>query len=455
VTDSGAAIEEVFVHFLDSLGRDSAVPSAPRTAVAQHTLEILASLFAGAQLAEMQPVLRILARPDGQVVVPATTTRSELSLAAGATAALAHAAEFDPIHAPTVICAAAVTIPVALALAQTINIPGTRFIAAVCAGYEAAIRLGRALDGAALLAAGWWPTAVCGSFAAAATSALCMGLTVSQLQDALGLAAVHSGGLAIGGPAAPVARNFLCAHTVRVGVDAALAARSGVAGPRQLFTGNRSFLTAFARAGHAATLSAGLGEPWTILGTSLKRWPCALQAQSALDALACLQGNRQPAATVEAVDISLPSAMQRIVDHPAAPTTRWDAAASLQFLAAALLLDGDIHDSRMEDAGRSEPRVLDLMRRVHVRADSSLERSYPEQWPARVTLTDSNGAITTESSLPPGHPAKPLPFAFSEARFRHHAGRRLAAEKIDAVIGFVKSLEHQRDVGALLALLSG
>jgi 2-methylcitrate dehydratase PrpD len=438
--------------FLGSLDGTDSLPEAARTAVIQHTLEILTCLFAGVRIPEMQPVLCSHARPQGPVAVPATAIRSELSLAAGAAAALSHAAELDPLHAPTIICPAAMTIPAALAVAQTREVTGVRYAAAICAGYETAIRLGRALDGATLLSKGWWPTAVCGSAAAATTAAICLGLAGDQLQDALGLAAIHSGGLAIGGPAAPVARNLLCAHTVRVGVDAALAASSGVVGPRDLFCGGRNFLTAFGGAGDATSLNAGLGGSWAILETSLKRWPCAMQAQSALDALASLACNRPAAATVQSIDIRLPVPMQRIVDRPEAPATRWAAAASLQFLAASLLLDGDILDSRME-SGRSDPRVLALMQRVQVQGDPSLDARYPREWPARVTLRAANTEATAESSLPPGHPANPLSFESSAARFRQHAAQHLPAQKIDTALHFVKSIGQRPDVGALTALL--
>jgi 2-methylcitrate dehydratase PrpD len=279
-----------------------------------------------------------------------------------------------------------------------------------------------------------------------------MGLSAERLQDAVGLAAVHSGGLAVGGPTVPVARNLLCANTVRVGVDAALAASTGVAGPRELFAGARNFLTAFAGKGDAAALNAGLGQSWAILETSLKRWPCALQAQSALDALARLVTNRTVEAPVEALEIRLPEAMRRIVDRPGPPASRWGAAASLQFLSAALLLDGAILDSRLE-SGRTEPRLLELMQHIEVRSDPALDDRYPQEWPARVTLRDASGATTVESSLPSGHPARPLSFEFTEERFRQYAARRLPVEGVERALEFVRNLDRQRDVGTLVSLL--
>lgn len=455
-----ASIDTALVGFLSSLANGDPPPTEARAAVAQHTLEIFACLLAGADIPEVQPVLRTHARVHGEVSIPPTDVRSELALAAGATAALSHAAELDPIHAHTVICPAAVTIPAALAVAQTFELSGPRYIAAVCAGYEAAIRLGRALDGAELLAAGWWPTAVCGSFAAAATSAICLGLAGEPLQDALALAAIHSGGLAIGGPTTAAARNLLCAHTVRVGVDAALAARSGISGPRALFSEARSLFTAFAggrdailREAGAASLTPGPGDPWAILETSLKRWPCALQTQSALDALACLASQGVTADEVQSVKISLPAAMRRIVDRPDVPTTQWGAAASLQFLAASLLLDGDILDQRLGAAGRCDPAVHALMQRVHVVGDASLDGRYPREWPARVTLRTSHGEMQAECAQPPGHPARPLPFESSEARLRVRAAQHRCSEDADLALTFMRSLDTQHDMGAVVRTL--
>lgn len=453
MSDPETEIDARFASFLGSLGAGSPIAPAARRAVAQHTLEIGAAMLAGADIPEMRPVLHACGQAPGKVAVPATPFRSEPSIAAGAAAALAHAAELDPIHAGAIVCPAAVTIPAALALAQTVEVSGPRYIAAVSAGYEAAIRLGRALDGAALLAQGWWPTAVCGAFGAAATSALCLGLDEEPLRNALGLAAVHCGGLTLGGSTAPAARNLLCAHTVRTGVAAALAAADGVAGPRGLFSGPRSLLGAFGRSDHAAAISDHLGERWAVLETSLKRWPCALQAQSALDALEGLASGREREQPVQSVEIRLPAPMQRIVDHPAMPATRWAAAASLQFLAAALLLDGDILEARMEETGRRDPVVRELMQRIHVSGDPSLDDRYPRELPARVSLRSARGEARAECSRPPGHPERPLSFAASETRFRRYAAGRLPVGQADAVIAFVSRLEQQRDVGQLVALL--
>ncbi len=288
---------------------------------------------------------------------------------------------------------------------------------------------------------------------------MCLGLDSERLQDALGLAAILSGGLAIGGPNTAGARNLLCAQAVRIGVEAALAAQAGMSGPRELFSGARNVLTAFGRGAvgpertaGAAAIDAALGDNWAVLETSLKRWPCALQAQSALDALLRAASPRLP----QSVEIRLPAAMCRIVDRPGPPATQWAAAASLQFLAASVLLDGELRDDRMSPAGRADPRVLELMQRIHLGSDPSLDERYPREWPARVMLRDPHGAaaeLTAESAQPPGHPSRPLTFEFSAERFRRYARGRLSPPAVDSAVEFVRTLEGQPDMGAAVALL--
>src|SRR5262249_8753725 len=154
-------------------------------------------------------------------------------------------------------------------------------------------------------------------------------------------------------------------------------------------------------------IDAELGSRWAILETSLKRWPCALQAQTTLDALSKIIERNGPQPDASDVEIRIPAAMARIVDRADAPLTRFAACASAQFLAAAMLIDGDVLPERLE-SGRADPHVLNLMRKVRVVADGGMDARYPREWPANVTLNGPQGELTATSALPPGHPERPL-----------------------------------------------
>jgi len=443
----------MLARFLAGLDPES-LPDSVRNAALQQTLEILSGLFAGREVAEMAALLdRLGHAPPAEALIPGTALGAGRAMAAGAAAALAHAAEGDPIHAGTAICAPALAVPAALVLAQGGGVSGARFVAAVAGGCEAAIRTGRAIRSASLLARGWWPTAVCGGVGAAAAAAIALGLDARQTASAIGLAAVQAGGLGGGGPAAPAARNLLCAQTVRNGVEAALLALGGIDGPPEPLAGPRGLLTTFSELPDAGALTHALGSRWAIGEISLKQWPCALQAQTALDALRTLmRDGAVDAENLRAVEIALPGAMARIVDRPGPPASHFAACASIQFLAACLLTDGDVTAARLA-AGRDDPEVLVLAERVRVEEDSALDGRLPAEWPARVALTDGTGRHEAESAIPPGHPDRPLSFADSADRFRAAAAPHLPPNRIEQAIEAVTDLMDLPDAGALGRLL--
>ncbi|MEE8334577.1 MAG: MmgE/PrpD family protein, partial [Alphaproteobacteria bacterium] len=428
----------------------NAIPEPVRRAALQQTLEIITGLFAGLDVAEMAALLDHFSHAEpAEALIPATGFRRERSAAAGAAAALSHAAESDPIHAGTAICAAAVSVPVALVLAQNSAVSGARFIAAVAGGCEAAIRVGTAIRAASLLPRGWWPTAVCGGIGAAATTSIALGMNARQTADAIGLAAVQAGGLGAGGPAAPAARNLLCAQTVRHGVEAALLAQAGISGPPEPLAGERGYLSTFCETPDAGALTDALGSRWAVADISLKAWPCALQAQTALDALATIaRDNDIDPDEIRAIGIALPGPMARIVDRPGPPASQFAACASVQFLAAALLIDGDVTGARLGQ-GRDDRSVLALADRVRVHTDAALDARLPEAWPARVTISTATGDHTAQSDIPPGHPDRPLSFEDSADRFRRAAAPHLPPDRITRIVETVENLADLPDCGVL------
>ena len=395
----------------------------------QQTFEVCTGLFTG------------LSVPEAVAIRPLLSTST--AGWAGDVAMLSHAAEWDPIHSRTAVCAAAITIPAVLSIAKERDVDGPTAISAIVAGYEAAIRMGSALGSARLLTQGWWPTALCGGVGAAAAAARAMVLDEFAMRNAIGLALVQAGGLSTGGATAPEARNLLCANTVRAGVDAALAAAAGIRGPTEPLSGERGFLHAFGVDPDPALLLADLGNVWMIDQTSLKRFPCALQAQPALDALSSiLRGHDLTAEDVRAIEIGLPEPMRRIVDRPERPPSRFAMAASLQFLTAAMVVHGDVTPETMDDSHLDSSEVADVADRVAVDHDPELESLYPERWSARVAVRTEGAVHEARVETPCGHPDNPIDLATTRAKFCAHAPN--GAEKLERLILELPGLENIR-----------
>lgn len=410
------------------------LPDPIRALVAQHILEIVSGIFASATIPEALRVLPLFGDSGAEV--------------AGKAAMMAHAAESDPIHAGTTVCAGLVAIPPALLFSPD----GATAIAAIVAGYEAAIRIGQALGSGRLLGQGWWPTAVLGGAGAAAATARARGLTAFETRNALSLALIQAGGLGTGAPEAPDSRNLLAAQSIRTGVGAAEAAAKGITGPAEPLVGDRGFLTAFGIEPSPDQLLSELGQNWKITETSLKAFPCALQAQSALTAMRDVMAaeNLTPS-DIQKVDFGLPALMCRIVDRPTAPVSRFAAAASLQFLAAALLLDGDIVPKRMEEGARSNEDIVPLMSRISANHAADLDALYPAIWPARIRVVTAAGDHRAEVHLPAGHPDRPLPMQATIDRFRAYSAPRLDPAAQDAMIDAVTGLAHLTDMTTITA----
>jgi 2-methylcitrate dehydratase PrpD len=412
------------------------LPEPVRLLVIQHTADTLAGMFASAAIPEATSVLKLLGNSKAE--------------SAGKAAMLAHAAESDPIHAGTTICAGLVAIPPALLFSAD----GATAMAAMVAGYETAIRIGQALGSARLLGQGWWPTAVLGGAGAAAATARALGLTAEQTRNAISLALIQAGGLGMGAPEAPQSRNLLTAHCVRTGVGAAEAAARGIQGPAEPLIGERGFLSAFGFDPSPELLLQGLGKNWKITETCLKAFPCALQAQSALDALQDVTKAAVLSATdimsdIMSVEFGLPAPMRRIVDRPAPPESRFAAAASLQFLAAAFLLDGDIVPARMEADARAQEDIVALMDKISVTHAPDLDQLYPTVWPARVRLVTASADHTAEIHMPAGHPERPLPLQTTLDRFRTYSASRLDFAAQEVMINAVTGLADLTDLSEI------
>jgi 2-methylcitrate dehydratase PrpD len=405
--------------FIATINSD-ALPPSVRTQVGQHCFEVIAGVYAGADISEAKTVSNLFGND-----IPDLAAKFAMK---------AHAAESDPIHAGTTICAGLIAVPPALLMSPD----GKTAIAAVVAGYETAIRIGEALGSARLLGQGWWPTAVLGSTGAAASAACAMSLDTEKTRNAISLALILSGGLGTGAPEAPESRNFLAAQCVRTGVLAGQAAAKGIQGPAEPLVGDRGFLYAFGLDPDPNRLLEGIGDSWKISETSLKAFPCALQAQSALDALrAVIADNELSATDIRGIEFYLPEATRRIVDRSGTPKSRFGAAASLQFLTAAMLCDGDVLPDRMEESEREHNDVNRLMDRVVVSHGAELDGLFPASWPARVIVRTGTAEFSAEASNPPGHPERPISMETTIERFRRYSAAKLNGVEQDAIIDAV------------------
>ena len=227
---------------LEQLGSaiaSSATPSAAaRDLVGLHLIDTVGAWIAGAHTTEGSALLRFRAAmsedgPAGDALALDLATRC----------ALARLSEIDNIHLASMTTPGGIVIPAALTLAAaTPAATADDVIAAILAGTEAMIRLGRAVDGPAILYRGIWPTYLAAPFAVAAVAARLRKLDDRAAANALALALMLAAP-GVGHHNAPTtSRWFAVGQAARHGLTAALAAQRGFTS--DLALGEGAFLPA-------------------------------------------------------------------------------------------------------------------------------------------------------------------------------------------------------------------
>ncbi len=328
--------------------------------------------------------------------------------------------EIDDIDVTSCTTVGAVVVPVAVALAATLRVDGGRLIEAVVAGYEAMVRLGRAIDGATLLYRGVWPTYVTAAFGAAATAARLLDLDAAAVARALRLALARTATLPAAALARPGFRYYALGCAAVDGADAARAAAAG-------FDADAGALPGFAERIGAALVTdelARVGDrPWLVEGVDTKLWPSSRQALASVAAFFELRPKLVPEDVV-AVVVAVPPAYRQMIDRPNLPTQRIESLLGVQYQLALAAFAPQALDDALRRSLPAGAGIADFMARVELRADEVLGAQFPRVWGSRVTVTLRSGEeLFAEVLDPPGSGRRPLDWATLRAK---HA-RLLAA----------------------------
>lgn len=298
--------------------------------------------------------------------------------------------EMDDVHRAALLHPGPVVIAAALA-ASTEATTATDFLDAVIRGYEAMIRLGRAVGAGHY--AFFHNTSTCGGFGAAAAAASLLGLDDAAYVAALGNAGSLSGGLWQCRNEAVMTKTLHCAEATRRGLSAARLAARGFTGPRFILEGPQGFFAALCP---GASPDAVLSEPegdWLIWETSFKPWPACRHAHAAIDAAL---GLREAIAgrPIAAIEIDTYADAKLFCDR-VRPLTVLQAKFSLQHAVAVTLQDGPPPLDAFDLLALGRPELAALREISTVTATDAFTLPYPRHFGSAVTVTLADGETLT------------------------------------------------------------
>lgn len=384
-----------------------------RERVAPHVLDWLGTAAYGAASAVGQPMAQWLALQAAGAVPTLAGRAADAAAAATYHGMLGSVLEMDDVHRSSVLHPAPVVVPAAwAACAETTD--AATLLAAVTAGYEAMIRVGRTLG--ATHYRFWHPTATVGAFGAAAAAAVGLGLEPQRVAQAMALAGTQAGGLWQVRHESGTGKLWHMASAARAGLAAAQAAACGLTGPLAVLEGPSGWLAATAPDADLALLNAPRDTPW-IDDVSFKPWPACRHAHPAMDALRhLLQAQPVAPAEVARLDVFGYADARRFCERRH-PHTASEARFSIPHALAAWLNCGWPQLEHYEDDALADPRIQALRERVVLHDDAEFQARYPTHYGARIELTCHDGRrLFAEVRDTLGDPAVPLDRSALEAK---------------------------------------
>lgn len=380
--------------------------------------------------------------------------------------------ELDDYHSNAPLHSNSLLIPPLLAATEAKQdhanvVSGVDFLKAYVIGCEVGPRVGLALHGADLLSRGWHSGAVQGPSASAAAVSSLLGLTPAQIEWALGIACTQAGGL-MSAQFGSMAKRMQHGFGARNGLFAALMAKEGYTGIEQVYeTPYGGFLSCF---GQGATfepktlpdeLSKGLGSRWEINNIRVKLHAAMAALHGTIECIEELQAdhpNLFENGSLENIEKVTTEHSKPAFEHggweaPAEkPISSTGAQMSIQYAAAAQLIDRQVLMEQFGAAKLNRPEIRSLMSKIRPKYNEALDE---ERWATIVTVRFRDGKEVEVSLAAPRNVSPGVTNEEVVDKWRRLVSGVLDDRRRDEIERCVLGLENEADVTKLGALLQG
>lgn len=334
--------------------------------------------------------------------------KADLFRAALANGITSHVLEMDDGERRSAVHAASAVMSALLPLAEQNEMGGRRAIAAIVAGYETAIRLGRAVQ-PSHRESGFHSTATCGTFGAAMAAANALGLQENEASAALALASASASGFLQFLSDGSEMKQYHPGKAAVCGLLAACAAQSGLTAPEDILEGERGFFRSMSDVPKPSECTDGLGAAYAILDVYFKPYAACRHCHAPIEA--ALKIRSGSGTTPEQITKIAVSTYKAAVDghmdrRPDSPT---GAKMSLPYCVAVALTTGWAGIKEFTPEYFNDPGILKCTDMVEVKEDEALTSLYPGKRPALLEIFSKDGRqFKVFVEIPKGDPESPL-----------------------------------------------
>lgn len=378
--------------------RPDDIPEAVR-AVARRSLFDVAGLCVAARGSDY--VQAVLGASDGRGNCTAFGHAPALDVAGAAlvNGTAAHGEDFDDTYEGTPVHPGAVAVPALLAACEAHALPGSALLTGMAVATEIMCRLATVAP-TAHHRAGFHPTAVLGTFGAAAGVAAALDLTPAQTTDALGIAGSMTSGLIEYLAEGAWTKRLHPGWAAQSGYRAARLAAQGFRGPRTVFEGAHGFFFAFAADDAEpdfASLTDALGRDWRASGVAYKPYACGTICQPFIDAAIALAEKGVDPARIRDVRCKVAKGTLHRLWEPreekVRPTTAYSAKFSVPYCIAVAFHDRAAGLEQFTPERIGDPALAALADLVHYEIEPA--DPYPQDYVAQMRVTLADGSEVT------------------------------------------------------------
>jgi 2-methylcitrate dehydratase PrpD len=358
----------------------------------------------------------------------------------------AHAFELDSLCRPSagVHPGATVALP-ALAMARARGSSGRDLIKAIVAGCEVMFRIGTATLHAPEKR-GFHAPGLNGPYGAAIACGSLMGLSATDITNALGIAGSLGSGLLAFSKAerGGMVKRLHMGRAAEGGVLAAQLAADGFEGPASILDGKFGFLEAYCDHSDPSLLTADIGTQWKILTLCLKPFACHITAHTPVQLLRDLM--REHGFAADEIAVLRLGVSDKVLSHHTSrkPADVMQAQYSVPYLTAVAAYRDPADPNNFSEDVLTDPRIRDLAERIELQP----KRSGGEGWGVEMAITLRNGR-KIESVLESFIGCPDSPFSIDRLRSKFMALTDGQQVDRDGLFRKLQSILSLDDVGEL------
>ena len=435
MTITAVLCEKIASASYDDLGQ-SAIEAARRL-----VLDGLAIGLVGATEEEASAILAAHYREQGgaaQATAIGHGFRLNTVSAAALNGAAMHVLDYEPMWSPA-NHALSTTLAGTLALGEALGSSGREILTAFVKGIE--------LQGWIRQASGQYEATTmrlhapgsAGPFGAAVAAGHLLGLGADQLAHAIGISASRAASVLAN--VGTMTKSTHCGHAASLGLEAALLAARGFTANADTFGARQGYADTFHADFKADTLLGYGRPPWRIVtpGYAIKMFPSQYGTHFGITAALELQSRIPSPSEIGSVRLTTP--VMRYVDRPR-PKSGLDGKFSIQYTAAAALLDGRVDISTFTDTRLFQPDMQALLEKIDVRQDPAIPGRFEDMHvDLSITLTDGR-ILETRCAGPRGKWGTPPISARDHlVKVRDCLGRWLTPASTEEIIGLASRID--------------